>query len=122
MNNRLDLVIESFRDYIRSIKVSTFDGEIEVEYTLLSYDYIDQDLDFDEEYYANMCQSFNRWLETTAADVIKENEAKKLKIVQNRMIFRNTDEHVKTTVIKLKTTDNGIRYLSIKHEKLELLE
>lgn len=97
MPSRLDLVIENFREYLRSIKISNIDNEVDVEYTLLAYDYIDDDLDFDEAYYKDLCISFKKWMEATALDMVKHCEVKKVKIVENTMLFRNEDVHAETT-------------------------
>lgn len=99
MNTRLDLVIENFKEYLRNIRVSNIDGEIEIEYTPYLYDYIDDDLDFNEEYYQGLCDSFQRWLESVALDMLKESEAKRIKIIHNRMVFRNEDRHVQTLTL-----------------------
>ena len=118
MTNRLDLVIDNFREYIRSIRVSNIDDEIEVEYTLFAYDYIDDDLDFNEEYYAGLCNHFQRWLESTATDVVKQKEVRLVRLIQNRMLFRNTDEHVQTITYQLKSASGG-EYLSTIKETIE---
>lgn len=96
MNTRIETVIESFREYLKAVKYVNDHGCIEVEYTPIAYDYIDDDLDFNEDYYAGMCKSFQTWLETTALDMIRQFEASQIKIIQNRMVFRDTDYHVET--------------------------
>jgi hypothetical protein len=97
----LDSVIASVREYMRHLRVSVINNDIEVEYTMMSYDYIDADLDFDEEYYSGICSSFKRWLEASARDMVLNNEAQKITLIQNHMVFRDTDVHKETvTIIK----------------------
>lgn len=119
MQSRLDLVIENFKEYMRSIRVSTIGDEIEVEYTLLAYDYIDDDLDFDEEYYQGLCGSFQKWLEATALDMVREYEVRKVTLVRNHMLFRNEDTHAETINIVL-AEDGG--YISIQRETREIVK
>ena len=116
MNTRLDLVIGNFKEFIRKITVLNVDGEIEIEYTPYLYDYIDDDLDFNEEHYSSLCNSFQRWLETTAYDMVKMHEVRKVKITQNRMVFRTEDRHVQTVIYE-KCIDKG--YISSTRETRE---
>lgn len=116
MQSRLDLVIENFKEYMRSIRVSTLNDEIEVEYTLLAYDYIDDDLDFNEDYYQGLCVSFQKWLKATALDMVREREARKVTLVRNIMIFRNTDAHAETFTFSI-AGDNS--YISVQKETRE---
>lgn len=101
MNTRLDLVIGNFKEFIHRIRTLNIDGDVEIEYTPYLYDYIDDDLDFNEEYYSGLCASFQRWLETTALDMVKTREVKSVTIIQNRMVFRHEDHHVQTVAIRL---------------------
>lgn len=100
MNTRLDLVINNFKEFIRNIRVSNIDDEVEIEYTPLLYDYIDDDLDFNEEYYKGLCNTFQRWLEAAGSDMVKAKEARKVRIIHNRMIFRNKDSHRETVTFE----------------------
>lgn len=115
MQTRLDTVIDNFREYLRSIKISTLSDKVEVDYTPLAYDYIDKDLDFDEAYYSGLCNSFQKWLETTAIDMIRECECLEVQITRNHMLFRNENIHVETTSLKLISSEQP--YISVTREK-----
>ena len=118
MNTRLDLVIENFKEYLRNLRVACIDGEIEVEYTPYLYDYIDDDLDFNEEYYSGLCTAFQKWLQSTAIDMIKANEASKIKIIRNRMVFRNEDHFEQTLTYSY---DELKKYVCVVSETREYL-
>jgi hypothetical protein len=55
----------------------------------LPYDYIDDDLDFDEFEYAKMCEHLNRWLYALLVDMAIDNPTLILTSTQQRMEFRN---------------------------------
>jgi hypothetical protein len=119
MNTRIETVIESFREYLKAVKYVNDNGYIQVEYTPIAYDYIDDDLDFDEDYYASMCKSFQTWLETTALDMIRQSEASQIRIVQNRMIFRDTDYHVETNTYSVDQVVKKILHTKEKYLSFE---
>ncbi len=48
------------------------ENENKVQYTLRAYDSIDQDLDYDEEYYEHMMCEFKRWLHIYMRAIIDE--------------------------------------------------
>lgn len=109
MHSRLDLVIENFREFLKSIKYDRNGDQLDIEYTPMSYDYIDDDLDFDEEYYTGLCNSFQKWMETVAVDMVRFREAGSVKVTRNRMLFRDKDVHVETVVIKMDDSEQYIR-------------
>lgn len=118
MKYLIETAINSFREYLRSIRLSTVGDKLEFEYTVTAYDYIDDDLDFDEEYYSNMCMTFQKWLEATALDMIRSNEIGTVEITQNKMVFSDKDEHVQTVTF---SRNSGMQYVSVMREKREKL-
>jgi len=118
MTSRIDILVDTFREFIKTVKINNSNHELCVEYTPYAYDYIDDDLDFNEEYYSNLCASFQKWLETTIRDMIRMKEIKQGVIIQNRMLFRNADEFVKKVTM---CANEDETYISVRYEHNERL-
>lgn len=98
-DRRISILLNNFGEYLHKSKVYRSNGTIYIEYTPLLYDYIDDDLDFDEMYYKNMCIEFGRWLSTVCKEILRDKGAdiNIIVVTENRMLFRNKEEHVVTT-------------------------
>ena len=83
--------------------------EYVIEYTQLDYDEIDDDLDYDEEYYTKMMLEFNRWLQLYIQEALTTKKCATIQVVVNATINKkmaNTtheltvDGRNKTTIIR----------------------
>jgi hypothetical protein len=87
--NTLSALRESFQEFIENFSITRFanDTAFLIDFTVLSYDFIDDDLDFNEEYYNNLVAHFRKWLHVVCKQLVKDY---KLSIicVENKMIFR----------------------------------
>ena len=89
----LNSLKSSFDTYLYQFTVTPCMGDtgMFIEYTIWMYDLIDADLDINEEYYANICDHFRRWLFTLMKDIVVENQVQII-CIENTMVFRNVIE------------------------------
>lgn len=91
MDNLYELY-EHFQSYIKEFVLKIDDTICYVSYTPLGYDFIDSDLDFDEEYFERMMSNFDRFLESYIKDMFTCDAISQARIRKSRMVFRDTVE------------------------------
>jgi hypothetical protein len=85
----LSSLIESFNEYINSIEISDIiEGALSIEFALWPYDLLDKDLDFDEAYYAGLCNHFKRWLHNCIKQLAITDNVE-VTLIENLLIFRD---------------------------------
>lgn len=88
MDNLYELY-EHFRSYIKDFSMKIENSTCSISHTPFAYDLIDNDLDFDEEYYDKMMRNFDTCLLVYVRDMLKSNSIKKVNIRKYKMLFRN---------------------------------
>lgn len=87
-------IIEGFSEYLCNIDISENQFVKSIKYTPLLYDYIDDDLDFDEAYYSNhLISNFERMLDFEIMNLFKlDPNLQEFKVEKGKMIFRDKFE------------------------------
>lgn len=80
---------DHFQSYIKDFSLNVVSGQCSVSYTPLAYDFIDSDLDFDEEFYDKMMKNFDKFLESYIRDLIAKRTVAKAVIRKSKMLFRH---------------------------------
>ena len=98
----------SFEDYLDQFTVNYVHTleEIQIEFTVLNYDLIDDDLDFDEDYYQNLVSHFRKWLFTVSKQVVRDYKVAII-IVENSLVFRHEKTFLSRHEFKPKIDDTN---------------
>ena len=89
---KLNELYEHFRSYIKEFNLGISSSCCSIQYTPLAYDFIDCDLDFDEEYYERMIVNFDKFVEIYVREMLASNIVTQATIRKNKMIFRHETE------------------------------
>lgn len=91
MESNLKTIFENFKEYMEtwSITYNSEEKKYKVEYTPLLYDLIDDDLDFDEEYYNRLIENIDRMLEVTIKDMLRDENSEIVEISRNTLLSRS---------------------------------
>lgn len=86
---------QSFNDYIMhfDVRYALDHQKLNVEYALLTFDLVDQDLDMDEVQYQDSCEHFKKWLNTVLVNCVNQHQIE-LSCVEYQPIFRNKLQRV----------------------------
>lgn len=87
-------LIATYESYIKSYQIRSDPKQnlFDVSFTFLPYDYIDDDLDFDEFEYVKMTTHFKKWLETLLCNVAQDHPGTKVSAKESKMEFRDIPE------------------------------
>jgi hypothetical protein len=81
-------IIDGFSEFVHNQSFMQEGNTIHLNYTLLPYDLIDDDLDFDELHYKSQCSTFDKLLDSEIMNQIKDGFGIKYRITKGRMVFR----------------------------------
>lgn len=82
---------ESHKNYLETFNVVYSPSQSEIHFTFWAYDLLDQDLDFTEDYYQRMQDTFRDWLEKHARVIVADcNTA--IVLIEYKQVFRNVSE------------------------------
>lgn len=90
MNTRsLYELFDSITDYVDNYCIS-YDGlNIHINVTFLSYDLIDKNLDFDEEYYVRLLSNIMEMLQYECKQIMHTCETETIKVVQSLKLMKS---------------------------------
>jgi len=94
-----DICLHEFRSI-----VSEKTNEITIHYSLKTYDSIDDDLDFDEDYYSHICDSLEQSLDKEMKRILRDNHYQKVKITYNlshKLKSYDTNNKISTRIEKI---------------------
>ena len=83
-------IFDSFEDFVASHCFAVEnDNTLNITYEFLSYDLIDKDLDFNEEYYKQLCKNFNKMLLRECKTLMDDELYTKIAITQSLKLMTN---------------------------------
>lgn len=82
---------ESHKNYLETFKVVHSPSQSEIHFTFWAYDLLDQDLDFTEDYYQRMQDTFRDWLEKHARVIVADCNTT-IVLIEYKQVFRNISE------------------------------
>jgi hypothetical protein len=102
-----DLFKASHKDYLETYSVKFTPDGVEIHLMFWLYDLLDQDLDFSEDYYQTLQETFRDWIARHAKVVAAECKTK-ISIVEYKQIFRNVSEFMSRQTFEY-ITDSQVR-------------
>lgn len=98
MTSPSDYIISSFKnfentytDYLETFKIQITYGRVEIKFAFWPYDLIDKDLEFSEDYYDRLQETFREWIGMHAKVVASECKHT-IELLENILIFRNVSK------------------------------
>lgn len=87
----ISTLISTFSTYLKahSIRYDGHKNALDVSFTFWPYDYIDDDLDFDEFEYMKMCTHFKKWVETLLSQAAHDAPHTMVTLRESKMEFRD---------------------------------
>jgi hypothetical protein len=82
---------ESHKDYLETFNVVCSSALTEVHFTFWLYDLLDQDLDFSEDYYQRIQDTFRDWIVKHACVVAVDCNTV-VSLIEYKQVFRNVSE------------------------------
>jgi len=92
INKEFSPLLSLYSDLIGSVSYSHEDKNGFVRLSILSYDLIDKDLDYDEQHHACLAESLIISLERTALDLIETLPNSKMTLFVNNVIMRDIEK------------------------------
>lgn len=91
----METMFEGFKDYIYQKNISTRDNStLHVDYTIYTYDLVDKDLDYDEEYYFKMMGAFQKMLWDEMKYLIRSKKYTDGVLTRKELVFRGQDASI----------------------------
>ena len=93
-----DYIISSFKtfentykDYLETFHIQINSAKVEIKFAFWPYDLIDKDLEFSEDYYDRLQETFRDWIGMHSKVVASECKVT-IELLENILIFRNVSK------------------------------
>jgi hypothetical protein len=100
---------KSHKDYLETFTVNITSDVVEIRYMFWLYDLLDKDLDFSEEFYETLQDSFRDWIGKHAQLVTSECKVKVI-INEDKQIFRNCADFLSRRTFETLESDHLVKY------------